>query len=128
MVRQALEDFRTAIDFAIADDEPALFLRAWREGDWQTLREEWPEFKLPPMADIPAPAAFLWIHKPHSLGPTEAAAARAFFESASADGYRPPYGQHNIASDAIRNVIGDEVGSWAIDLQGEGRTDKTGEQ
>ena len=49
---QVIEDFTSAIDFAIEDDEPALFLRCWREGDWDTLRKEWPEFKLPPMAEV----------------------------------------------------------------------------
>ena len=27
----------------IETDEPATFLRTWREGDWETLRNEWPE-------------------------------------------------------------------------------------
>lgn len=38
--------FNAAINFAIDDDEPALFLRTWREGDWETIRNEWPAFDL----------------------------------------------------------------------------------
>lgn len=37
--------FNAVIDFAIEDSEPASFLKTWREGDWETLRNEWPEFK-----------------------------------------------------------------------------------
>lgn len=43
-------DFNAAINFAIETDEPREFLRRWREGDWDCLRKEWPEFELPPMA------------------------------------------------------------------------------
>ena len=42
-----------AIDFAIQDSEPAAFLTAWREGDWETLRNEWPEFKVPELDTSP---------------------------------------------------------------------------
>jgi len=49
---ETLQAFNDAIDFAIQCDEPALFLITWREGDWITLRNEWPDFKLPPMAEI----------------------------------------------------------------------------
>ena len=35
--------WRAVLDFAIETDEPATFLRTWREGDWETLRNEWPE-------------------------------------------------------------------------------------
>lgn len=47
---QMQRDFNDAINFAIADSEARAFLAAWREGDWETLREEWPEFKLPSSA------------------------------------------------------------------------------
>lgn len=48
---QAVRDFNAAIDFAIEDTEPRAFLTAWREGDWETIRKEWPEFVLPLSAD-----------------------------------------------------------------------------
>ncbi|MEQ8511533.1 MAG: hypothetical protein RLN67_13835 [Algiphilus sp.] len=40
------EAFNIAINFALDrdTDEGIEFLRSWREGDWQTLRDEWPEF------------------------------------------------------------------------------------
>ena len=42
-VRQA---FNLAINFALDrdTDEGLEFLRSWREGDWQSIRDEWPEF------------------------------------------------------------------------------------
>lgn len=50
---QMQQDFNDAINFAITDDEPRAFLMAWREGDWETLRNEWPDFKLPSIAKAP---------------------------------------------------------------------------
>ena len=47
---QMQQDFNDAIDFAIDDDDPKAFLRCWREGDWEALSEEWPDFKLPTIA------------------------------------------------------------------------------
>ena len=47
-VRKAFND---AINFAIADSEPRAFLTAWREGDWDTLKKEWPKFQLPKNGD-----------------------------------------------------------------------------
>ena len=47
------KEFNEAIDFAIQDSEPAAFLTAWREGDWETLRNEWPEFKVPELNAVP---------------------------------------------------------------------------
>lgn len=47
---QIQADFNSAIDFAIETDDPRSFLIAWREGDWDALREEWPEFVLPSIA------------------------------------------------------------------------------
>jgi hypothetical protein len=41
--------FNAAIDFALdqcGSVEAADFLRAWREGDWDGIREAWPEFDL----------------------------------------------------------------------------------
>jgi len=48
---QMRQDFNDAIDFAILDDEPAAFLTAWREGDWEGLRKEWPEFEISEVLD-----------------------------------------------------------------------------
>ncbi len=40
------EDWRAALDFAVdlAGMEASIFLRSWREGDWRTLDNEWPEW------------------------------------------------------------------------------------
>ena len=40
--------FNAAIDFAIdeADGEGILFLRMWREGDWDGIAKEFPDFDL----------------------------------------------------------------------------------
>lgn len=39
------EIFTQVIEFAIETDEPKEFLRCWLEGDWQAIKDEWPEFK-----------------------------------------------------------------------------------
>lgn len=41
-----IQDVLAVIEFAIHDDEPAAFLKCWQEGDWETIRNEWPDFKL----------------------------------------------------------------------------------
>lgn len=43
------EQFNAAINFAIdgADQEGILFLQMWREGDWDGIANEFPEFKGP---------------------------------------------------------------------------------
>ncbi len=41
--------FNSALDFALDDCEPdegLTFLRLWREGDWQAIARDWPEFDL----------------------------------------------------------------------------------
>lgn len=40
--------FNAAINFALdeADGEGLLFLRLWREGDWQAIAAEFPSFEL----------------------------------------------------------------------------------
>ncbi|HEU4589392.1 MAG TPA: hypothetical protein VFS13_00675 [Steroidobacteraceae bacterium] len=38
-------EYNAAIDYAIETDDPAAFLRTWREGDTETLASEWPDFK-----------------------------------------------------------------------------------
>lgn len=38
--------FNAAIDFAILDDEPQAFLSSWRDGDWEGIKDEWPEFDI----------------------------------------------------------------------------------
>jgi hypothetical protein len=42
----AIVEFNRAIDFAIKDSEPAAFLIAWRSGDWDCIRKEWPTFEI----------------------------------------------------------------------------------
>lgn len=37
--------FNAAIDFAISCGEGQAFLEAWREGDWDTIRKEFPKFQ-----------------------------------------------------------------------------------
>ncbi len=37
------EMWNALIDFCIECDEPATFLRNWREGDWKRCRDEWPD-------------------------------------------------------------------------------------
>jgi hypothetical protein len=32
-----------AIEFALNDDEPMEFLRLWHQGDFDVIREEWPD-------------------------------------------------------------------------------------
>jgi len=32
-----------AIEFALNDDEPMEFLRLWYQGDFDVIREEWPD-------------------------------------------------------------------------------------
>ena len=44
LMEEMRRDFNLVIDFAISTDEPAAFLKAWREGDWDGVRREWPEF------------------------------------------------------------------------------------
>lgn len=39
--------FTEAMRFAIDDDEPAAFLGAWLEGDWDVLRREWSDSAIP---------------------------------------------------------------------------------
>lgn len=46
-VAEVISDFNRAINFAIETDEATAFLIAWREGDWETIANEWPEFPLP---------------------------------------------------------------------------------
>ena len=38
------DTYNKVINFAIETDEPASFLRVWREGSWDTIDKEWPEF------------------------------------------------------------------------------------
>ncbi|MGB0219762.1 MAG: hypothetical protein ACPGJF_10555 [Sinimarinibacterium flocculans] len=38
-------EYNAVIDYAIETDDPAAFLRTWREGDVETLTNEWPDFK-----------------------------------------------------------------------------------
>lgn len=41
--------FNSALDFALDDcevDEGLTFPRYWREGDWQAISRDWPEFDL----------------------------------------------------------------------------------
>lgn len=44
-----LKDAISAINFAVdeADGENATFLKMWREGDWQGLAREFPEYDIP---------------------------------------------------------------------------------
>lgn len=42
-LKSSIEIFRAAIDFAINTDEPEKFLRRWQHGDFDVLREHWPE-------------------------------------------------------------------------------------
>lgn len=42
-LKESIEIFRAAIDFAINTDEPEKFLRRWQHGDFDVLREHWPE-------------------------------------------------------------------------------------
>lgn len=44
--------YNNAINFAIQDELPRTFLKAWREGEWDVLKKWWPEFKLPPFAKL----------------------------------------------------------------------------
>lgn len=48
--------FNAAINFALdeADGEGLLFLRLWREGDWESIAEEFPEFDLATTGNIGA--------------------------------------------------------------------------
>lgn len=34
----------TVLNFLLTADEPIEFLRCWMEGDFETVKEEWPEF------------------------------------------------------------------------------------
>ena len=47
-----LRDCISAMEYAIQDDSPELFLKVWMEGDWTTLKNEWSDFKLPECANI----------------------------------------------------------------------------
>jgi hypothetical protein len=49
--------FNAAINFAIDDVGPEglTFLRLWREGDWDAIRKEFPEFGLPLADAVPTP-------------------------------------------------------------------------
>jgi len=44
---QVRRDYNDAISFALQDEDGILFLSTWNEGDWESLRKEWPDFKLP---------------------------------------------------------------------------------
>lgn len=40
-------DYNDAINFAIDEsDDCELFLNMWREGEWERIEKEWPEFKI----------------------------------------------------------------------------------
>lgn len=40
------ENFNKALDFALDyTEEPDTFLRVWREGSWDVIDREWPEFR-----------------------------------------------------------------------------------
>jgi hypothetical protein len=43
------EIFNSAINFALdgADEEGLLFLRMWREGDWNGIKKEFPGYEIP---------------------------------------------------------------------------------
>ncbi len=45
---QMENDFNAAINYALdpSTNEGLLFLRCWREGDWTSIEEEWPRFKI----------------------------------------------------------------------------------
>jgi|GEM_PF-6924093 len=46
--------FNSAIDYAIqCGDEGAIFLSAWREGDWKTIANEFPEYSPPEPEGVP---------------------------------------------------------------------------
>ncbi len=36
----------SVIEYAEQTDDPKAFMRCWIEGDWQSIREEWSDFKL----------------------------------------------------------------------------------
>lgn len=44
--RQMSEEFNAAIDYALdkAESEGLSFLSLWREGAWDEIRENWPDF------------------------------------------------------------------------------------
>ena len=46
------QDFNDAINFALdyAGTSATDFLSLWREGCWEEIQENWPEFKLPSIA------------------------------------------------------------------------------
>lgn len=48
MVEQVSTAFNAAIDFAVdeSDGDGLLFLRLWREGDWEAIAREFPAFDL----------------------------------------------------------------------------------
>jgi len=48
MADQGNTAFNAAINFALdeADGDGLLFLRLWREGDWESIAREFPEFDL----------------------------------------------------------------------------------
>lgn len=39
------EIFTEVIEFAIETDSSKEFLQCWLEGDWESIKNEWPEFK-----------------------------------------------------------------------------------
>lgn len=42
--QQMRQSFMDAINFSIETDEGLAFLRCWREGDFDAIEREWPEF------------------------------------------------------------------------------------
>lgn len=58
-VEMVCREFNAAINFAIddADGDGILFLRLWREGDWDSIAKEFPEFK-GPLPTLPGERAF----------------------------------------------------------------------
>lgn len=38
-----LATYKALVDFLLTADEPMAFLKAWREGDFDTCKREWPE-------------------------------------------------------------------------------------
>jgi len=47
-MENAQEDFNAAINYALdeAEGDHILFLELWREGNWEALQAEFPEFKI----------------------------------------------------------------------------------
>lgn len=53
--------FNEAINFALdeADGDGLLFLRLWREGDWESIAKEFPEFDLETTGQVKVVAGHL---------------------------------------------------------------------